>query len=165
MNIQALLDFGFKEFPKNPHDTFDRNWQYCLRDEKGKKIFIQVRLWAFSKYSSSERTVDDSFDAKCQFDMRGPKTFNVTTNVNDMTPRQVVDWFDGIHTKMGCVYYELYDDDLYDEEGSKIAYNCLNCGIFLGVFQEKNTDELCEKCRYEKETGFKQPLIKSKKRR
>lgn len=164
MSIEQLISYGFKEYTKAPHDTFDRNWQYCLRTDLGKKLYVQVRLWEFSKYSTSERLVHNSFDAESQFDMNGPKTFNVNCSVNDMTPAQVVQWFERMHDRLGCTYYERYADDLYNDDGVQTAFNCEKCGRYLQP-EEAVAPFLCPGCKYEKETGFKQPIPAPKKRR
>lgn len=105
--IDALLAFGFKEFPIHQQlDRHDRHWQFCKRDEVGKRFFVQVRLWRFSKYSNAERVVDDSWDAQCQFDMCGERTFDVTTHFQIPSPQEIVDWFNNVWERMGCTYYE-----------------------------------------------------------
>ena len=155
MTIESLIDFGFKEYSVSAHSSHNRNWQYCLRTPVGKKLYVQVRLWCFSQYSSPERgEVQDSFDADCQFDMNGPKTFNVNCSVNDMTPAQVVEWFNNLHDKMGCTYYEMCNEHI-DEENK--IHNCTQCGNWLPP-EEAVDPFLCQPCKYEKETGFKKPL-------
>lgn len=158
MTVESLLDYGFKEYPTNDHEKFDRNWQFCKRDQKGKKLYVQVRLWGFSKYTTVDRIVHDSFDADVQFDMNGPKTFNVTISVNDMTPSQVVDWFDRMHDKMGCVHYELYEDD------EEMNPSQCECGKFLPP-EDAMSPFLCSRCKYEKESGFKPVIRKTRIKR
>lgn len=158
MTIESLLDYGFKEWPKSQHDKHDRHWQFCKLDEKGKKIYVIVRLWEFSKYSTPDREVADSFDAEVQFDMNGPKTFNVNMNdVDDMTPSQVVDWFERMHNLMGCTHCELYD-----EREDETTHNCNKCGKFLSP-EESFDPFLCPPCKYEHDSGFLKPVIKKKK--
>ena len=159
MTIESLLDYGFREWPKSNHDNHDRHWQFCKSDEKGKKIYVTVRLWEFSKYSDSDRGyVEDSFDAESQFDMNGPKTFNVNISVNNMTPGQVVDWFERMHHLMGCTYYELY------EREDKSPNSCNKCGKFL-PHDEAVDPFLCPPCKYEHDSGFIKPVIKKVKTR
>lgn len=165
MTIESLLDYGFKEWPVAEHDKHERHFQFCKRDQKGKKLYIQVRFWEFSKYSSKERgTVLDSFDAQAQFDMNGPKTFEVTLSVNDMSPNQVVEWFEHMHNVMGCTYYELYADDQYNEDGEQTSYNCDKCGRYLAV-EDSISPFLCPGCKYEQDSGFKPVVRKVKVRR
>lgn len=164
MAIQSLLAYGFKEYDVNKHDKHERNWQFCKRDEKGKKFYVLVRLWEHSKWQApaGNHHIDDAFEAVCQFDMNGPKTFDVSVNVTDMIPEQVVDWFDQIHNKMCCTYYELYSDDQYDENGDRILFNCNNCGKYLP--QEEAVEPfLCPSCKYENDSGFKPYVRKLKK--
>ena len=165
MSIEQLVTYGFKEYTVNRHSTYDRNWQYCVRTPLGKKLHVDVRLWQFSKYSTPERgIVHDSFDAESQFDMNGPKTFNVQLSVNDMTPAQVVEWFERMHTKLGCVYYERYADEQYDEEGVQTSFNCEKCGRYLSP-DEAVALFLCPGCKYEKDSGFKPGLLKRRPKR
>jgi len=164
MTVESLLAYGFREWPVGQHDKHDRHWQFCKRDEKGKKLYVQVRLWAFSKYSNTERTVEDSFDADVQFDMNGPKTFNVNMSVNNMTPAQVVEWFEKMHDTMGCTHYELYSDDRYNEEGEQTSFDCDKCGRYLPP-EEAVAPFLCPGCKYETESGFKQVARKVKVKR
>jgi hypothetical protein len=170
MNIESLLAYGFKEFDVNKHDKHERNWQFCKRDEKGKKFYVLVRLWEHSKWSNPSGLgsdafpliFEDAFDATCQFDMNGPKTFDVTINVIDMLPGQVIDWFDQIHNKMCCSYYELYSYDQYDEDGNRVLFNCKNCGKYL-PHEEALEPFLCFSCKYENDSGFKPYIRKLKK--
>ena len=128
MTIESLISYGFKEYKPNQHDKFDRVFQYCKRDKIGKKFFVNVRFWMFSKYSRSDQVANDSFDASCQFDMRKEKTFDVTISVNDMTPSQVVDWFAEMFVLKNCAYYEKY---AYDENEEQVSFNCNECGRYL----------------------------------
>lgn len=154
MTIESLVAYGFKEYSKNTHEHFDRAWQYCVRDKKGKKFFVNVRLWEFSKYSRPDNIVHDSFDSACQFDLRGPKTFDVTCSVNNMTPSQVIDWYENLFNRMNCYYYEIYADCDYDDEGEKISFSCEKCGLYLG---RNSVVSLCDSCSYQIETGFLKP--------
>lgn len=161
MTVESLLDYGFKEYPTNEHDKHDKNWQYCVRTPKGKKLFVQIKFWQFSRYSNGERgLVQDAFSADCQFDMRGSKTFNVDISVNDMTPKQVVEWFDDMFNKMNCTYYECYSDENYDDEGNQVAYNCEQCGKYLG----RDSEKYCPECKYELDSGFRQYVPKRKRK-
>jgi hypothetical protein len=111
LTIEQIENFGFQKGRVLSHDNFDQCWYYMLRDEVGKKFQVVIKFWKFSKYSTAERKVDDSFSAECQFDMRGPKTFNVDLNVNNMSPQEIVNWFDNMFQKMNCTYYQKYEDD------------------------------------------------------
>lgn len=157
MTIESLVAYGFKEYTKNSMDQFDRVWQFCVKDKKGKKFFVNVRLWCFSKYSRPDHVVHDSFDSSCQFDLRGPKTFDVTCSVNNMTPAQVVDWYENMFNRMNCYYYEIYEHGDFDDEGIKISFSCENCGVYLG---SASTNIFCASCAYQKETGFLKPRFR-----
>lgn len=160
MTIDELVSYGFREWPIGQHDKHDRHWQYCVRDRLGKKLYVQVRFWQFSKYSRPDYEAKDSFDAYCQFDMNGPKTFNVDISVNDMTPQQVIDWFENMHVRMNCTYYEISGE--FDDEGNRLTYNCEGCGAYL---PQPTEPYLCSACQYQKESGFKQPVPVRKLRR
>lgn len=163
MTIEALVAYGFREWPVAQHDKHDRHWQFCKRDEKGKKLFVTIRLWEFSKYSSPERgQVQNSFDADCQLDMNGPKTFNVNISVNDMTPHQVVEWFENMFDRMGCTYYELYHHELYDDEGKQTHYNCQSCGRYLPP-PEAVEPYLCQTCSYQHDSGGLKPVAQKRR--
>lgn len=156
MKIEDLLSYGFKEWPINPKiDKHERHWQFCYRDKIGKKFYVQVRLWEFSKHSTSDRIVHDSFDAYCQFDMNGRKTFNVDFCVSDMVPSQVVDWVNDMFEKMNCTYYEK-DEQICEEHYG----NCQECGAYIAP----PVSFLCPKCQYKADTGFKQPKQRRKRK-
>lgn len=110
LTVEEITKFGFKEGRILPHDQFDRCWHFMLRDEIGKKFQVTIKFWKFSKYSTPQNEVIDSFSAECQFDMNGPRTFDVDISVKDMTPQEIVDWFNNMFEKMGCTYYERYDE-------------------------------------------------------
>jgi hypothetical protein len=111
LTVEAIEQYGFKECKKLPHDNYDRCWALMIHDKYGKKFQVVIKFWNFSKYSRHDRVVEDSFSADCQFDMRGPKTFNVDIHAKDMTPQEIVNWFDNMFQKMECTYYERYNDD------------------------------------------------------
>jgi predicted RNA-binding Zn-ribbon protein involved in translation (DUF1610 family) len=96
--------------------------------------------------------------------MNGPKTFNVNISVNNMTPAQVVEWFERMHDIMGCTHYELYSHEQYNEEGEKTSYSCDKCGRYLPQ-EEAVAPFLCPGCKYETESGFKQVARKVKVKR
>ena len=122
MTKQELIDYGFRPYQPNLQfrDRFDEGWQFCQRDGLGKKFFVNIQFWDFAKYSNSIHTVDSGWDAWVQFDMYGHRTYNVHLNsVRDMTPAEVVDWFENIWIKMRAVYYERYDHaGHYDQQVS-----------------------------------------------
>lgn len=148
LTIQELIDYGFKEYPKNSHDNFDRVWQYCVKDKIGKKFFVNVRFWEFSKYTKPDHIVYDSFDATCQFD--GSKCFDVSIIVSDMKPYQIIDWFDRIFYSMNCIYYECYDEPIDD---CITISNCKKCGLYLDEIYRKELF-LCHNCDYTEKYGF-----------
>lgn len=156
MTIEELISYGFKEWPINRGlDKHDRHWQYCVRDKIGKKYFVQVRLWEFSKYSKPDNPVQDGFDAYCQFDMHGPKTFNVDLSVTNMTPAQVVEWFGNVFDKLGCTYYESANDENCTPDG-----HCETCGAYITI-----KESYCPKCQYQIDTGFKRGKYPRRKKK
>jgi hypothetical protein len=159
MSIDSLVSYGFHEYPINPKfDKHDRHWSFCKRDSLGKKLYVEIRMWEFSKYSTPDNpNVENGWDAKCQFDMNGPKTFDVTISVRNMTPAQVMDWFENMHHKMGCTYYESYASMLCEDTPS---YNCDKCGKFL-----PDSGGLCDGCQYEQESGGFRPVTLKKARK
>ena len=110
LTIDEIEKFGFKEFKILKHEKYDRVWAKWIKDDVGKKFNVVIKFWQFSKYSTDERPVEDSFSASCQFDIRGKKTFDVDLHVRDMNPQEIVDWFDNMFHKMECAYYEKYED-------------------------------------------------------
>lgn len=148
LKIQELIDYGFKEYPKNSHDNFDRVWQYCLKDKIGKKFFVNVRLWEFGKYTKPDHIVHDSFDATCQFD-NGNRCFDVFIIVSDMKPYQIIDWFDQMFYSMKCVYYEHF----IENSSSNLISNCKKCGLYLDEIYRKELF-LCQNCDYTEKYGF-----------
>lgn len=110
MTIKELEEFGFKQWKLQPHDNHDRSFFYTIRDSVGQKLTIHVKFWAFSRYDRPDNPANDSFSAECQYDIHkeGGKVFNVSLNVNDMTPAEVLEWFSVLFERMGCEYYERY---------------------------------------------------------
>lgn len=140
--IKSLVSFGFKEYKTNNFDKHDRVFSYCLSDKIGKKFYISVRFWEMSKYSDANRTIDDAFDAICQFDVNGKRTFDVTTKVTDMSPQQIVDWFNNVFISLKCEYYELYEE---------VLLHCKKCDSFIGA---NNITGFCDRCQYILDSGF-----------
>jgi hypothetical protein len=112
MTIDELVSFGFKEWSVNKDmDRHDRHWQYCRKDCVGKKFFVQVRLWAFSKYSKPNMEVKDTMDSFAQLKTKDGHVFHLELLcVDNMTPQQLVDWYNDVHTKLNCSYYSIWND-------------------------------------------------------
>lgn len=102
LTIEALESFGFKKYkPCVTIDKFDIGFSYFVEDEKGRKFNINVRFWDNTKYG-----MPNCFDTSVQFNKNG-KTFNVQIlRVCEMTPQEIVLWFDDMFDKMGCDYYD-----------------------------------------------------------
>ncbi len=66
INIQELLDKGYKEFPPTRFDTADRRFQKRFRAENGDTLyFINVNMY----YSWS--TIPENFEVEVQLYQRG----------------------------------------------------------------------------------------------
>jgi hypothetical protein len=104
MDVQSLIDYGFKEYKDNLSKA-DRHFGYTVRDDNGRVLTAHVRFWRHSKYDGGR----DSFDAWCQYN-RTSKTFNVDLFVRqEDTPASVVEWFKLLWERMACDYYKRYE--------------------------------------------------------
>lgn len=151
LTVKQLLSFGFKKISSSHKESV---YQYCLRDGKGIKFYVEVTHRFNLQPSITRQDVVDNLGddaylhtywANCQFDLNGPKTFDVNMNVGDMSPDQIIAWFSDMFDRMGCTYYE-------SKEEKKTAH-CLKCGLFLG--KEPNELYLCDSCEYAHTTGFR----------
>jgi hypothetical protein len=114
LSPESLVQFGFREWPTCPSDRHDRQWQYCVADQRGKKFYVQVYLWQFSKYSTPDHPVADSWSANVQFNTFADDkrdVFDVDLHVRDKSPEDIVAWFDDLFVKLECEYYEQWSDD------------------------------------------------------
>lgn len=74
----------------------------------GRRFSGRIRLQGVQGSTPGE--IPDGWDAWCQFGMRKEKTFNVELMFRNMTPAEVVEWFDNMFEKLGCDHYELNDE-------------------------------------------------------
>lgn len=108
--IADLLSFGYKEFPVAQHERQDANWRFKVKDKFGIKLFVQVRFWRLSRYSTQSTKIDDSFDAWCQFN-KSSDYFKVELGcVDKMSPAEIIEWFNNVFEKLNCNYYERWEN-------------------------------------------------------
>lgn len=108
MNPEALLAYGFREYPTNSQlDSHERAFGKWSRDDHGKRFCVHVRFWRHSKYSRDGVEIPDGWDAWCQFN-RGGETFDVNL-MHIESPQQVFRFFACLWDKLGCDYYEVYE--------------------------------------------------------
>lgn len=104
-----LKDFGFRTYPVSPIHRHNANWQIDKWDVNGIQFYVNVRWWDNSEARArlaSQGTVEDGFDAWCQFNAVRD-TFDVTKlSVVEMTPFEIVSWFETIWKALRCDYYE-----------------------------------------------------------
>lgn len=109
--IRGLLAHGFRETPKGSHDPHDRQWWFSVRDGRGVRYAVQVRLWRFSRYSHTggNGEVQDGWDAVCHLKEADGSDFRVDRSVRQETPESIVSWFGGVWAKLGCEYAKLWE--------------------------------------------------------
>ena len=104
MTKQELLDAGYK---RQEPDSYEKQgcatdlFQKCVKDDVGKRYFINVRRWDFSIYS--HRPEDNNrFEATVQFDRKD----GIVINLDILNPESV--------EEVEKVYAEAWETGVYE---------------------------------------------------
>lgn len=104
----------FKRSENLSNDPYKGTWQKCIRDDKGKKYFINIEKWDFADSSLKDRFNGyklPSYSAHAQFD--GPDgTFNVQLlSAEGRTLQAIENWFEKQWKMNECDHYEKYHQE------------------------------------------------------
>lgn len=102
-----LLAGGYRKYP--PHtvlDRFDALFQKTIRDEKGKRYSVNIRMWDHTKYNADYVgwDVELRFNDGCDW---YPHNTIITADCNDVTTAEVQEWAEQVWLRLGPSYYEL----------------------------------------------------------
>lgn len=108
MTEQILLNNGYKEFEIPPFDEYvDRFFQKKIKDDKGIKYFIDVYEYEFMdscNYEFRLTTNKDKFWVSARL-----------YSIDNMTLDEIEREIENIWKKCNFNYYELYEDESYDD--------------------------------------------------
>lgn len=114
LTIQNWIDVGYKQHNQQTPNNSDFLLQKCIRDENGKKYFINV--WVYEHYNKdyfSRVPVMHpvGFSPEVQFRKEGDITTNIDLILNeDSTILEVERHFEGLWFFLGRPYYEKWND-------------------------------------------------------
>jgi hypothetical protein len=108
ITIQDLVKSGYQKFDdslkKESKPYYRGTYQLCVRDEIGKKYFINIEHWNFPSAGIDQ----DSFHAHCQFNSHSTNspTFDASLFVSNLEIKQVEAWYENLWLKLEVEYYE-----------------------------------------------------------
>lgn len=121
LNDQVLKDGGYQLFKDqfrrskeltDSQDAYKGTWQKCIRDNEGKKYFINIEKWDFANSCFADRNLGrvPSFGANAQLTMANGDNFNVEyLSVGDKTLVEIEAWFEKQWKLNECNHYEKYE--------------------------------------------------------
>lgn len=68
MTEQDILNAGYKEYERTlfDHKGIEKNYQKCIRDDKGKKYFIDIHKWKDMRHPYTGELIEGGYDYTCQ---------------------------------------------------------------------------------------------------
>ena len=119
INVQTLESNGYTKFIDNhklgsstiENSPYKGSWQKCIRDDYGKKYFIQVEMWDFKNSEFSDRiqsNPEPSFPSWVQFEL--PEEQNVKIELfhkENQSLEELEAWFEKQWEVNDAEYYEL----------------------------------------------------------
>ena len=118
MTNEELINAGYTRYDPTPYHECETDlFQKCIRDEKGKKYYINVNRWDYSKYN----VYYIRYDASVQFCHKNNETVNVDC-LDGWSIPDMEKFYEDLWNTGWFKYYESYmdeEDELYDEEGAQ----------------------------------------------
>lgn len=121
LNIKLLLENGYgryedqfkrhKEFSPE-EDAYKGSYQKCVRDDQGKKYFINIDTWDFANSFARHQNLgrEMSFMAHAQFTLPNGDNVNFEyLSVGNKTIAEIEEWFAKTWSMYECRYYEKND--------------------------------------------------------
>ena len=112
MTNEMLIDAGYKRYSPEPYRECQTDlFQKCISDEYGKRYFINIERWDFTKYEIDGR-VNVGYETTVQFNRKDGLTVNIEIlNPDDIDAVEKIyaeEWDSGKYK-----YYEAF----YGHEG------------------------------------------------
>jgi hypothetical protein len=106
---QDFIDAGYKKFHQTFHNNADFGLQKLIHDEKGKRYYITVFVYDWTKYPQFQHIHPFGFQPEVQFKLPSGIYLDVSQLVNnDTTVKQIEYTFAEIFEKMRCDYYDIW---------------------------------------------------------
>ena len=99
---EMFLNNGYK-----PYEADNKYFmQKCIRNEHGKKYFINVNMFDMRRFNKNIESLSDfAYDADVQFNTVDEETFEVKL-FEVINPKQVENFFERVWKNMTCEYYD-----------------------------------------------------------
>lgn len=120
ITVEKLESNGYRKFVDTSklsgtieQDPYKVTWQKCVRDDKGKKYFINIELWDFknSQYADRVNIEDKSFPSWSQMEFQNEQNFRVSLFYNkEQSLDDVEAWYEKQWKINEAAYYELNED-------------------------------------------------------
>ena len=106
---QDFINQGYKKFTQKFLNQADFGLQKLIKDEKGKKYYITVYVFDFSKFPGYTHEQRYSFQPDVQFKTQSGEYLNISMILNTDTDIPTIErYFEEIFEKMNIQYYELW---------------------------------------------------------
>jgi hypothetical protein len=106
---QDFIAAGYGRFKQPNLNQSDFGLQKCIRDDRGKKYYITVWVYDWSKYQGIYTTRPMSFEPDLHFKLPCGLHMNFQLLLdNNSTIECIENKVEEIWVKLGCLYYEEY---------------------------------------------------------
>jgi hypothetical protein len=107
---QDFINQGYKRFTQSFLNKADFGLQKLIKDEKGKKYYITVYVFDFSKFPGYDCENRYGFQPDVQFETQSGECLNISMIIDSGTDISTIEGhFEEIFQKMNIQYYELWD--------------------------------------------------------
>lgn len=106
---QYLIDAGYKKHVSDSNKLFnhtDTLFQKCIKDDKGKKYFIN--MWYYPEHSYGGIDLPEQIQGEVQFTLQDGEHLEVISFYTDIAKIELQ--MEELWVKMGFGYYELNED-------------------------------------------------------
>jgi len=112
LTVDDFIKAGYKRFKSGDWNSSDFGLQKLYSDEKGKKYFITLWVYDFSKYKNFTDENKIRFSPDVQFSMNNGErriTINLCINDDD-TVEYIEKFYEDLWNSFNCDYYQKWDE-------------------------------------------------------
>lgn len=110
LTVKDFTDSGYKQFPTRSLNNSDFGLQRLIVDEMGKRYYITVWVYDWTKYPQFNHMNKITFSPDVQFRLQNDIHFNVQMlNNPDSTIHDIESFYSEMWERFNCQYYERWE--------------------------------------------------------
>lgn len=110
LTVKDFTDSGYKQFPSSGLNNSDFGLQKLISDDFGKRYYITVWAYDWSKYPQYNHPRKISFSPDVQLRLENGTNIDVQILLNpDSSIQDIQSFYNEMWEKFNCQYYERWD--------------------------------------------------------